>query len=122
MSLAHAIREVVGGYSDWLRQRPAAAKEQESAAAVLRPQAPAATVATDARRKLSYKEQREFDALPATIERLEDEERQLNARIASAEFYKEGADAIKTALARVETLKAELEAAYARWTELEDRA
>jgi ATP-binding cassette subfamily F protein uup len=73
------------------------------------------------RKKLSYKEQREFEALPARIEELEGEERALNARIASPEFYKETADAIKTTLARVETLKAELETAYARWAELEER-
>ncbi len=48
-------------------------------------------------------------------------QRELNARIASPEFYKEGSDSIGAALARIETLDSEVIAAYARWHELEAR-
>lgn len=73
------------------------------------------------KKKLSYKEQREFDALPPRIDAIEAEERELQRRIAGSEFYKEGAAAIKAALARVEQLRAERDALYARWEELEAR-
>lgn len=73
------------------------------------------------RRKLSYKDQRELEALPARIEALEREQRDLNARIASPDFYKESREAIAAALARAEALQLEAVAAYARWHDLESR-
>ena len=72
-----------------------------------------------ARRKLSFKEQRELAELPARLEALEAEARALNARVAGPGFYKEGASAIREALARVETVKAEIDALFVRWQELE---
>jgi ATP-binding cassette subfamily F protein uup len=73
------------------------------------------------KRKLSYKEQREFDALPSRIEALEAEERDLQQRVSSPDFYREGAAAIRDALGRVEQLRAERDALYSRWAELEAR-
>jgi ATP-binding cassette subfamily F protein uup len=73
------------------------------------------------RKKLTYKEQRELDALPARIETLEAEQRALEQKIAGAEFYKEGADVIKRSLERVADLQRELAAVYARWDDLESR-
>jgi ATP-binding cassette subfamily F protein uup len=52
---------------------------------------------------------------------LEAEQRALNARLAGIDFYKEPAEAIRAALARVDTVQAELTAAYARWHDLESR-
>ena len=72
-------------------------------------------------KKLSFKEQRELEALPAKIEALESEQRALAERIASPDFYKEPADAIKQALARVDELPRELTTVYARWDELDAR-
>jgi ATP-binding cassette subfamily F protein uup len=82
---------------------------------------PARDRAVDSTRapKLSYKEQRELDALPARIDALEAEARALEARIAAPDFYKEPAASIKDALARAEALKFEVEALYARWQELD---
>ena len=74
------------------------------------------------RRKLSYKERRELEALPARIEALEAERAALQAAIAAPGFYKEPADAIAVRLARVDTLDSELHEAYTRWDELESRA
>jgi ATP-binding cassette subfamily F protein uup len=121
------VQEYVGGYEDWVRQ-----KERSSS---LRTQDPrkkdptraqrstvAAAVASVDRKKLSYKERRELEKLPAQIEALEAEQRTLNERIASPEFYKDGADAISGALGRVEELQREVAAVYARWHELEERA
>ncbi len=74
------------------------------------------------KKKLSYKEQRELDALPARIEALEAERARVNAAINGPEFYKAGADTIRTTLARVGEIAKELETAYARWGTLEARA
>jgi ABC transport system ATP-binding/permease protein len=72
-------------------------------------------------KKLSFKEQRELDELPAGIEALESEQRALVERIASPDFYKEGADTIKQSLAHVDELQRALAVVYARWGELDSR-
>ena len=113
------VQEYVGGYEDWLRQR---ALTRKSEVRSLKSEArKSATSPGGDRRKLSYKEQRELEALPERIESLEAEQRALNERTASVDFYKESAEAIRKALARVDTLQAELTDAYARWHELESR-
>ena len=116
------VQEYVGGYADWLRQRPPAlAVVQTVRRAEPRADTGGSITAAAKPRKLTYKEQRELQGLPGRIEALEDEERTLTTRINDAEFYKEGADAIKTTLGRVEALQRELAAAYARWDELDAR-
>ena len=122
------VQEYVGGYEDWVRQRLA---EKSAAAGGARKgrsvsPAPAATpppaaVAAPKKKKLSYKEQRELDELPAAIEALESEQRALAARVAGPGFYKESAAAIKESLARVDELQQELAVVYARWGELDGR-
>ena len=121
------VEEYVGGYADWLRQRRQA-ERTASAAEAAKKSGAAAQAATSAasadsapKKKLSYKEQRELDALPQRIEVLESEHTELQARIASPEFYKEGAEAIATAMARVGSLEQELIQAYERWDDLEAR-
>ena len=120
------VEEYVGGYEDWLRQRGAASAPRgagTAAAAVRAPAPPRSTAsAAPASRKLSFKERRELDELPARIEALEAEERELNARIAGPDFYKEGSAAIAAALARLEALAEEYRSAYERWEELESIA
>ncbi|HXI30854.1 MAG TPA: ATP-binding cassette domain-containing protein, partial [Vicinamibacterales bacterium] len=126
------VQEYIGGYVDWLRQTASqtrtqrATKAAEEKAEAARASAPSVTLdplsEASRRRRLSYKEQRELDALPERIEALESEQRQLNATVAGPDFYKETADRIHTALARVETLQQELSEAYRRWDELESRA
>ncbi len=114
------VVEYVGGWQDYLRQRPTReATVARRATASPPPQAGA----PDARkRKLSFKEQREFEALPSKIDGLEREQRQLRQESESPAFYKERPEHIRTVLARVETVGHELEAALARWLELEERA
>jgi ATP-binding cassette subfamily F protein uup len=68
---------------------------------------------------LSYKEQRELEALPGRIAALEGEQERLKEEVASAEFYKSSADHIHDVLARIDAVDAELHAALERWMELE---
>jgi ATP-binding cassette subfamily F protein uup len=121
------VQEYVGGYEDWVRQKERASPQRTQGARKKDQTRPptsiiAAAVTSVERKKLSYKERRELEKLPAQIEALEMEQRVLNERIASPEFYKDGADAISAALARVEELQREVAAVYARWHELEERA
>jgi len=115
------VQEYVGGYEDWVRQRQAETSSRKPDAAVKRPADQAKTTVAGAavKKRLSFKEQRELAELPATIEALESEQRALAGRIAAPDFYKEPADTIKQALARVDTLQHELAVVYARWAELD---
>ncbi len=114
------VEEYVGGYDDWLRQRPAASLPDARKKSRPEPKAPAE--GPTIRKKLSYREQQEFDDLPALIERIESEQEALNAAVASPEFYKESPDAIARTLARIDELKQSLLGAYARWDELDSRS
>ena len=127
------VQEYVGGYNDWLRQRPAAAdivdraERQTPTASRKSREKDAASIGdggsgTPQKRKLSFNERREFDRLPERIEALEAELRQLSEAVSHQEFYKEGAAGIARSLARLEDVRQELHAAYARWDELDSRS
>jgi ABC transport system ATP-binding/permease protein len=110
--------EYVGGYQDWLRQTRAVDAAKSAAPAVRRaPPKPA-----PAKRRLSFKEQRELDALPQTIEALETHQAELQQRIAQPDFYRQDKAAIAEILARLEDTQSQLAAAYARWESLEQRS
>ena len=119
------VQEYVGGYEDWLRQR----RSVEKAAPALERRtdrgASATTIATNeparVQRKPSYKEQQELEQLPARIEALEAEQKQLQASVGSADFYKQPASEIHEALSRLEELETLLLAAYTRWDALDSR-
>jgi len=74
------------------------------------------------RKKLSFKETRELESLPARIEMLETEQARLQAEAASPNFYKESADHIRKVLARIEAIGPELDAVVSRWVELDERS
>jgi ABC transport system ATP-binding/permease protein len=115
------LREYVGGYDDWVRQRAATALPERPPAAG-RPQSTptaAAAAASEKPKKLSFKEQRELDQLPALIERLETEIAALHDEMAASEFYKQPADAIAAKAKRLQDCETQLAAAFARWEELE---
>ena len=114
------LQEYVGGYADWLRQSEVRSTKSEVRSQKVEARSRKPDVGTGLR-KLSYKEQRELEGLPARIEALEAEQRALHERTGGAEFYKESPDAIRGALARVDAIEAELVDAYARWHELESR-
>jgi ATP-binding cassette subfamily F protein uup len=123
------VNEYVGGYSDWLRQRrstqrasPPRARSSVAAGAAASAAAGSTAGARPAAanaRRLSYKEQRELDELPQRIQRLEEEQGTLASTVADPDLYARDAPRAAAALARLEVLASELEAAYARWAALE---
>jgi ABC transport system ATP-binding/permease protein len=127
------VVEYVGGYADWLRQRPVSrgstdlvetAGEKKTSS---RPTAAVQSIALEQtsatiRRKLTYNEQRELSGLPSRIEALETEHARLEAAVASSDFYKEGADAIARTLGHITEVEQALLDAYARIDELKERA
>jgi ATP-binding cassette subfamily F protein uup len=112
------VKEYVGGYSDWQRQRAAGAA---AAPVAVKAEKPLRTKPAGGERpaKLSYREQRELEALPARIEALEAEQAALQQTTSDPAFYRQDGAAISAALARLEALGGELESCYARWAELE---
>jgi len=115
------LQEYVGGYDDWLRQRKESVELSKSMAPEEQKQKRVRT--PKEKQKLSYKENRELEALPQTIEALEEEKRRLTATINSPEFYVSyDPDKLKTASDRLEALEKELGEAYRRWDELENLA
>jgi ATP-binding cassette subfamily F protein uup len=119
-------KEYVGGYSEWLAQRPA---RQPVVPAVRASRAePAAETAVDRSRpgkpatKLSYKEARELEQLPARIEALEQEQRALVARMSKPDYHAQGHEQIRSDRLRSEAIDEELEEAFARWAALEARS
>ena len=120
------IGEYVGGYSDWLRQRPAPVDAAKSAAkpAANEPAKPAASPApaaqpSAAKRKLGYKEQRELDELPAKIEALETKLAQMTEAMNEPSFFQRDHAAVAAHNAELAKTQAELEHAYARWEALD---
>ncbi len=122
-------REYVGGYSDWVAQRTTAPAAPANVAASVAPNAatkPAAAVpavksdkpAAAQKTKLSFKEQKELEALPDRIAALEAEQGTLTDRLSSGAVS--GQDAAKLST-RLGELAAEIDAAMLRWEELESR-
>jgi ATP-binding cassette subfamily F protein uup len=113
------VKEYIGGYSDWLRQRaelPVPVVQGSRPAA-----SPAVTVAPrkPSGKKLSYKDQRELDQLPARIEQLEKEQAEVQKRFAEPDLYQRDPAASQAHAARLQEIEAALRTAYARWEQLE---
>jgi ATP-binding cassette subfamily F protein uup len=119
-------REYEGGVEDWLlqseRARQAQAEAARRAVPAAAPAAPAAAAgappAAARRTKLSYKEQRELDALPARIEALEAEQRSLSEELADGRLYARDAARAGALQRRHAEIEDELMAALERWEAL----
>jgi ATP-binding cassette subfamily F protein uup len=124
------VREYVGGYQDWLRQggsprllgvtESKSGKADLNSAVVAAAPAPAPAVeAPAAKKKLSYKLQRELEALPGQIEAMEQQIAAVEAQMADASFYQRPAAETAAVIAQLEQLQAELEVMVERWAELD---
>lgn len=117
------ISEYVGGFDDWLRQggsisalvaeAPSAKKEPKKEVKE------AAPVTAPAKKKLSYKLQRELDALPGEIEALEEELAGLETKTAEPDFYQQDQATVQSVLNRLTRLNTLIEEKMERWEELD---
>ncbi len=111
--------EYAGGYSDWIALR------RDTVPAVAAPPKP--EISRDVpqramRMKLSFKEQRELESLPGTIEALEHEQHALTARMSGADYHRQDASGLKADRARAEAIEHELAASFERWALLEAKS
>jgi len=117
--------EYVGGYTDWLRQRPtrSTSKDVRAAAAAIAsaPLAPlsASAAAVKPRVKRSYKEQRELETLPKEIEALEIEQTALIQKMSEPEYHRQSAQVLRVDRERAEQIESLLLEKFARWESLE---
>jgi ABC transport system ATP-binding/permease protein len=111
-----AVKEYIGGYDDWLRQRPAVSKPAK-AAPVKKALPSARAVRPEA--KFGFRQQKELDSLPLTIQALETEQEELYQEMSDPDLYKKEKSEIVTKKERLEAIKTLLAEAYQRWEELE---
>jgi ATP-binding cassette subfamily F protein uup len=115
------VGEYVGGYADWVRQRPAAPDPSRARADAKRSATLAAAPSSPKRRRLSFKETQELAALPDRIDQLERERNALYQSLGDPAFLRDGA-AVAEAKGRLAAIDDEHAAAVARWEELETLA
>jgi ABC transport system ATP-binding/permease protein len=107
-------KEYVGGYTDWVRQRPAAMTEEKAGSRT--------AVRARGKVKLSYKETRELQSLPKEIEALEAEQKALAGRMASPEYFRQPAEALRSDKARNDEIEAQMLLKLERWEALEAKS
>ena len=109
------VTEYVGGYDDWIRQRSQIVPDKSQ-------KKPAKKKSTRPPKtkplKLTFNQQRKFDALPQLIEDLEAKIASLHDKMAEPSFYKQDGAIIAEENAKLDSLDARLATAYARWEEL----
>lgn len=111
--------EFAGGYEDWVRQRPAIEAPETGAA----PDKPAAKKPIRQRaERMSWKENKELETLPETIETLESEQEGLMQKMSAADFFRLPVSEQQAVTARSEALTQEIETAYERWEFLTQKA
>jgi len=106
------VEEYVGGYEDYLRQRPMNTLETK-------PQASSPRPSTPRKKKRTFKEEREYAELPNRIAALEDEHQRLQSLLNDSTFYAKPGSEIKQVVDRVEQIDRELLEAMHRWDELD---
>jgi ATP-binding cassette subfamily F protein uup len=108
------VNEYAGGYNDWVAKR-----RQPPAPATTKPARPARSEPAR-KRRLTFAERTELDALPNRIETLESEQKALHAQLADPVFYRSGdAPGFARAQTRSHELDASIETAYKRWAALD---
>ncbi len=112
---------VAGGYEDWKRERVAreAATQKLTAKSESRPETRPVSEAKREKRKLSYKEQRELDAMPERIKALEQEQSALQTKLADSATWQEVGNDINAMNVRLEEIELELLECLERWEALE---
>lgn len=115
------LREYVGGYDDWLAQRNQDKQRAEQKSAKQAQKAANESKISNKKSKLTYQEQLDLTALPKQIEQLEQQQSALHDTISQADFYQQPAEQVAKVQDQLKQLDDELEQAYERWDELEQK-
>lgn len=110
--------EFIGGYEDWVQQRPAVEMPAKPSEKVKAPAERPVKNAPPQRIRMSFKETKELEELPAKIEALETEQSDLMTAMCATDYFKTDVAKQKADKQRSDALPALIEAAYARWEEL----
>lgn len=113
------VQEYVGGYSDWLRQGHNLAVTDSPIDAEQKRREAAGRRKNRNSFKLSYKDQRELDLLPAEIQRVEAHISDLQKIVAAPDFYAQDKDVVQQTLRELSETESRLEQHVDRWGELE---
>ncbi len=116
------VKEYVGGYDDWVRQRgtdKTLSGDAGMSSSNKTQDTPRTSAATTETQKLTYKEQQELEALPKLIDELESEVQSLHAEMADPEFYKRPADELKSKGDRLKECEEQMATALERWEALD---
>lgn len=114
--------EYVGGYDEWLLQRPAPVENSTTTASMPAAEKEKAAPKANRNLRLAPWEKKELDALPEKIAQLESRQTELAAKLSDPDLYKDGNDAAQAVQASLETLEAELLQLFDRWETLEEKA
>lgn len=116
------IKEYVGSYDDWLRQKGTQEHKPATQVKVI-PKKPEKKQLKEsggkAEKKLSYNDQRELELLPAELEKLETEIDSLENQMAAPDFYKQEHTKVAAVTDHLQQLRKTLDEKFSRWEELE---
>ena len=115
------LREYVGGYSDWLRQKPSEPTSTKLVDTTVAPNKPREPL-QNSTRKLSYHEQREYKQLEDTMAALEHDIEALEQAMATPEFFTQDPAEVARETTRYQDLKERLDAAFLRFMELDEHS
>ena len=118
------LREYVGGFDDWQRQsqKCSTTPDRSDETSKNKTSGKAKASKTEQPKKLSYKEKREFEKLPSTIEQLENQIAEIHTQMGSPDFYQKPGSEISKVQTSLTSLETELSAAYLRWEALDQIA
>lgn len=112
------VNEYVGGYDDWVRQKPNFENEKKQANQQNKLEKNSKTKPV-VNKKLSYKQQLEYDNLPVLIDKTEQKIEALTQNSSEQDFYKQ--PDFQVTLDEIAKLESELENLFIRWEELESK-
>jgi len=116
------VDAVAGGYEDWIRKRYEDHRPRASAKASAPKGAEAAPQSSIRSRKLTYKDQRDYDRLPGEIERLQAEVATDEKALGDPDLFLRDPDRFTKLTERIARNRAEIEAAEFRWLEVAELA
>lgn len=114
-------QEYVGGYSDWLRQKPEQTTVTQPAPENSQQKSGTRVRLRDQKIRMSYKETQELEALPKRIEDLEKEQEALMLEMSSPTYHTKSSDELRKDAERAKEIEESINNSYMRWEELEEK-